>query len=690
MSRDFDQINRAAQDSSDTVTRNDTLALPPGYIQGYGVTLHKDYTVTVNGGSANVQGKQVKLEDAHLLALEDWVAPRMDTPQHYYIYLAAGGQIYVDIVAPKFNDFYGYYEQPDYGWRAIGKLFSTSTQIIYAIQDVTRSGRSVTVAPFGYIGYADYYCDGTNDEILINAALLYEWSAYQGGSVQLLDGTFKILSSIVMYSRTSLKGSSRATVIQVQDVLGASMIQFGGTSTVHYNNVTISGITFDSNGLIASGIGMYYTDSSIIKENYLINMTVGISIYGSCSYVQILGNEIDGRLTYISGSPVGIKVSDSNFNVIGDNSIHDILVTANVAPYSYYGIYTTGVSSNNIIRNNAIYNLNATISTTPGIGVNLNSGGGAYNSIIGNQIRSCKAPSSAGYGIQVAENYANITSNYCFDNGTDTGISNANANNFIISGTSPQVKSNSWQDQTNLKTLPVAAETSYSVTTQEGVQVFSITTGAASDYTINLPALAGCLGTRFSFSKIDSGAKEVILDASGAETFLYQGASSTTIRLSIQYKQVTIEAFASGWEIVAGELAPVSGEPSLGTPHPTSDANRTSTLVVNTSTNTAGVWSAAVTMTGVPAGAKAAWCRATIIKASVSPALAVEAATGYTLSDITSGTNIFKYWGFPDAVAGSIAGGIILIHLDANGQFKWCTSISSSTVKIGSAIDYEL
>ena len=42
----------------------------------------------------------------------------------------------------------------------------------------------------------------------------------------------------------------------------------------------------------------------------------------------------------------------------------------------------------------------------------------------------------------------------------------------------------------------------------------------------------------------------------------------------------------------------VAGEPSLGTPHETKYANRTTTLVVNASGNTAGVWSAAVTMTG--------------------------------------------------------------------------------------------
>jgi hypothetical protein len=136
--------------------------------------------------------------------------------------------------------------------------------------------------------------------------------------------------------------------------------------------------------------------------------------------------------------------------------------------------------------------------------------------------------------------------------------------------------------------------------------------------------------------------------------------------------------------------SPVPAEPSLGTPHPTSDANRSATPVVNTSTNTAGTWSAAVTMTGVPTGAKAAWCACYIQLAGQTPYLCVEAASGYTLSDITSGTNYTKYWSMKTPASGVGALVTLKIHLDANKQFKWCTSNTNSTVLIGSAIDYEM
>ena len=134
---------------------------------------------------------------------------------------------------------------------------------------------------------------------------------------------------------------------------------------------------------------------------------------------------------------------------------------------------------------------------------------------------------------------------------------------------------------------------------------------------------------------------------------------------------------------------PVAGEPSLGTPHPTSDANRSATLVVDTSTNTAGVWSAAVTMPNVPAGAKAAWCVVELVSGAGHQWVAVEAATGYTLLDITSGTNRFKY-AFIWSDTSGYGWGFVRIHLDSDGKFSWCTSRTSDTVRIGSAIDYEM
>ena len=139
MPRNWTEIERAAQLSAEVVAQSNTLSAPPGYIQGFTVTLRKDYTVLISGGAANVQGKMVR-PDEHQLTQDDWVAPRLDTPQHYFIYLTADGSIYVDLVKPTFDSFYGYYSQPDTGWRALGRLYVQSNLIIFASPVVYAGG----------------------------------------------------------------------------------------------------------------------------------------------------------------------------------------------------------------------------------------------------------------------------------------------------------------------------------------------------------------------------------------------------------------------------------------------------------------------------------------------------------------------------------------------------------------------
>jgi hypothetical protein len=145
----------------------------------------------------------------------------------------------------------------------------------------------------------------------------------------------------------------------------------------------------------------------------------------------------------------------------------------------------------------------------------------------------------------------------------------------------------------------------------------------------------------------------------------------------------------AGWNAAYSLQEPVPGEPSQGTSHITSDATRSASAVVDTTTNTAGVWSAAVTMPGVPVGAKAAYCSTQVALAGQRPILCVEAATGYTLSDITAGTNYAKYFNNHAPAVGASQVLVIKIHLDSNGQFRWCTTNTNSSVWIGCPIDYD-
>jgi hypothetical protein len=401
-SRDWAQIQAAAQAQADTVSNDNTLSLPPGYISGFEVTLRKDYTVLITGGSANVGGRQVTLSEDHQLTLQDWVAPRMDTPQHYYLYLSKDGNIYVDIVKPKFDSYYGYYQQPATGWRAIGKMFVQSNNIIYAIKDAGRSGRTVTVAPADYVGYADYYCDGESDEILINAAIQYEWSAYQGGTVQLLEGNFYIATPIIItYSNIELQGVGWGSIVN-NPIVGFGLLIYG-TAGNYINRTKLTNIRIHgtSSGGGTVGTKLEYCNKCVVNNVNFSGSYVSGCYFNYCVSCQYTNNTIDG-----TSSAVGIFLESGSKNTITNNTSDGI-----------------------------------------GTGVNLNSSE-SYDIISNNSFVN------GGQGILIGSNSCisiSVTSNYCYNNGSDAGVANTNGRNYSDAGTSTQCFSNSWQSSTGTK-----------------------------------------------------------------------------------------------------------------------------------------------------------------------------------------------------------------------------------------------
>jgi len=95
---------------------------------------------------------------------------------------------------------------------------------------------------------ADYLCDGVNDEVQINAALLAV-SAAGGGVVLLPAGTFSIDDAILMQDDTTLRGSGWQTKLVFVDHLGAdsshpvisNVDRTGGNSNIVVENLYCDG-----------------------------------------------------------------------------------------------------------------------------------------------------------------------------------------------------------------------------------------------------------------------------------------------------------------------------------------------------------------------------------------------------------------------------------------------------------------
>lgn len=233
------------------------------------------------------------------------------------------------------------------------------------------------------------------------------------------------------------------------------------------------------------------------------------------------------------------------------------------------------------------------------------------------------------------------------------------------------------------------SSTGYREKVGDNYDLIAISTGATTQ-TVTLAVGKQVLGRQRTYAKTDSGAGEVKLSCTGTDVIYYAGGTATAMYVGLQYQSATLLAISGGYLLIGGVTQPVSGEPSFGTLHEIAYANRNSTPLVNTSTNTAGVWSAAVTIANAPPGARIAWCMATITKAALSPALAVEAASGVTLSDVTVGSNIFLYQFCSPDSAGGQSWRLMPIPIDASKQFKWVTTSTNSSVTILAPVFYTI
>ncbi len=245
--------------------------------------------------------------------------------------------------------------------------------------------------------------------------------------------------------------------------------------------------------------------------------------------------------------------------------------------------------------------------------------------------------------------------------------------------------------------IPASASGNYTFSQSEQTTDLFLTAGA-SEATVDLTAVSTLanVGRSLRVFKDDSDAGEVKLDAGASGLFYWPGGGSARyIYVGLQYQSVEIELISAGsFRVVGGVVQPMAGEPDIGGgTHIIADARLTVTPLVSTDINTAGVWSSAVTMTGVPVGARSGYCHAYVAKGSAAPIMSIAPASGITLSDTSTGNNWRKYLSVRSPSSGATAGWggtMICVFLDSNRQFKWTTTDSSSTVLIGSPVSYSL
>ena len=284
--------------------------LPPGYIEGFRPKLQSNLTVYIGGGITSVQGRRVERE-GYVLRRSDWNDPYTGGSQgfFYYVYLTREGEYKVSFVKPEFSDAEYYYAHPAYDWRVILKLWIDSDdKIRYVTKDYTDSPRNVTVAAKTYVGDADYYCDGVNDEIWIEAAIIY------ADRVQLLSGTYYMALPVTITKDNWILSGQGANA-QISITASSAPIVLSSADNVTLQSVKTKGDTAASDLFTATSCNSLVVDACTFEMNTGFTMT-------SCHFASIRNSYFKGIEDYIGGSLAfttcsSINISGNNFRYYG-------------------------------------------------------------------------------------------------------------------------------------------------------------------------------------------------------------------------------------------------------------------------------------------------------------------------------------------------------------------------------------
>jgi hypothetical protein len=191
--------------------------------------------------------------------------------------------------------------------------------------DIENAITQKTLITVGRSAGADYVCDGTADNVEIQAAI-NAVSAAGGGTVQVKVGTYNIASNINMASNVSLVGSGKGT-----------MFVMAINTTVKIDaktNASVEAIGFDGSAhSTTNNFCVYVQDSTdvLLARNYVTNANgfgffITASASNTCSRITIRENYLQGKGNndVIGGgaaNSTGAVVSD--VNIYGNNVVQD-------------------------------------------------------------------------------------------------------------------------------------------------------------------------------------------------------------------------------------------------------------------------------------------------------------------------------------------------------------------------------
>lgn len=318
----------------------------------------------------------------------------------------------------------------------------------------------------------DYLCDGTDDQVEINQAILTLPDG--GGEIVILDGSYNITASIAMNKNnvilsgngtstklvrmwdslteegiiniTAINGNCRLEKFYI-DGTGYTSANNNGINLANSNDNTIIDITFNNNNTNGYGVDLNSSNNNTISNNIFNNYNCAIhSQDNSNNSNNIITNNVCNSNDYgiylrnnIENTIIGnICNNNSTYGIYLNNNSNNNIITGNMCNNNTYGI-TVLQSNDNIITNNICDNNETGISLAASNNVatgnicNNNSNIGIITNSNSNTITG-NTCNNNNFGITLNAEYNNtITGNTCLNNSAD-GINIILSNNNTITG----------------------------------------------------------------------------------------------------------------------------------------------------------------------------------------------------------------------------------------------------------------
>lgn len=228
-------------------------------------------------------------------------------------------------------------------WQPVGHARTVATRIVAANNSLGTAGNPLKNKR------ADYTCNGSDDQNVINNAISNISAIGMGGVVYLLEGNYNLTNSINISSNISLIGTGAGTIL-------SSMMGSGQESLImaqSASNVSISQLRiYGANSTMNDYTGVYFnaTNYSYVDSIWVQRLDQQPIRFQHSNFNRVFNSHIYNSSKMLSG----ISLINSSFNGIFGNNFYANGINASMWTSTAAVIALTDNSSGNLISHNIL------------------------------------------------------------------------------------------------------------------------------------------------------------------------------------------------------------------------------------------------------------------------------------------------------------------------------------------------